>query len=482
MNGYMKLPKGFSTIVPPYNYQKEAIAYGIVNERAGLLLDLGLGKTFCAINIARWRIQQEQVKKVLVVVPATLLLNWYNEIKKYSEYEALILHHSSRLERTAMIKAFMKDNKYHFGIINYEALSRYSILQDMRFDTLISDESARYLRTPHNKTTNCAIAIANKIKYKLILTGTPIANRPLDIWSQFMILDGGKTFTDNYYKFRSWFFYPVDMGFNTRWILKPTHYGLLRKMIYSKCIRKTKAECLPDLPEQIFKVIEIEPDTEFKKLYTSVRKQVESEIETEGGLAKLNINNIFKRLTKLQQVTGGAIIDDSGKANKLKNTPKLDALSECLDEIIDAGESAIVWCRFRKSLEIIERLLRKKDIAFTSMHGGHKNKYERWKGFQEDPTISVFLGQIESGGIGIELFKINSDKTMQHMIFYETTFFMDIKRQAIGRIHRLGQRSICRYIDLIVKGTIDEKILNIYLSNKQVADAIIETGIGGFLS
>ena len=141
----MKFPIGYKPYVPVKgDYQKESIIFGIENPETGLLLPLGAGKTYVSIQISRYRIQKENVKKILIVVPTTLLYNWKEAINKFSEYQSLILH-GSREIRVALINAF-KNNKVHFGIINYEALMPFfTELSKIPLDSIVADESARYI-------------------------------------------------------------------------------------------------------------------------------------------------------------------------------------------------------------------------------------------------------------------------------------------------------------------------------------------------
>ena len=117
----MKYPKGFNTIIPAYPYQKETIILGILYKNPGILLDVGLGKTFCAINIARYYLQANEIKKILVITPVGVMGHWQNEIEKYSEYTSIILHANNREDRLEKLK----QENYQFYIINYESLYKY---------------------------------------------------------------------------------------------------------------------------------------------------------------------------------------------------------------------------------------------------------------------------------------------------------------------------------------------------------------------
>jgi len=207
-----------------------------------------------------------------------------------------------------------------------------------------------------------------------------------------------------------------------------------------------------------------------------------SEIETMKGTVTLQINNILTKLLRLQQVTSGFIKDESGNEVMLTHTPKLDTLIEEVESIVDNNESVIVWCRFLFSIKMIANRLKASGIKVITMQGSDKDKYERWKGFQKSKDINVFIGQINAGGIGIELIKLEGNAEFQHMIFYETTWTLDDVEQAKGRIDRIGQRSKVRYLTLYVQGTIDETMLEVIKDRKKIADLIIERGVENILN
>ena len=500
----MKAPKNFQFIKKPYQHQWESFVFALKRNNAGILLDLGLGKTKVAIDVARYRIQHSNVDKVLVVCPTSILVNWKNEIQKFSEYKAVILH-APRQERRRRL--FLPN--YHFYIINYESLFpifksigilkpigmppkwKYIdnkpkisyLISKLNFKMIIFDESARYIKNHQAKRTRASILLADHAQYKLILTGTPIANKPLDVWSQYRVLDGGKTFGTNFYQFRNRYFMRLKMGMWDKWVMKKSSVDIFSSKIYSVSIRKTKDEIAQDFPKRINQVIELKPTGELLKIYKKVYKQIISEIDTKGGNVVLEVNNILTKLLRLQQITSGFVGTRKRGFYELNTTPKLDALIDEIESVVDANESVVVWCRFRKSIELISKRLDKLKVKYITMSGKDSDKYKKWKGFQKSKTKNVFIGQVESGGIGIELFKHESDaKKSQYMIFFENTWSLDTREQALGRIHRIGQKSLCVYKDLVVKHTIDERILESIKENKKIADLILEKGVKGWLN
>jgi len=489
----MKFPKGFELLKDPLPFQAKSIIFGIIHDNPGLLLGVGLGKTMVAINIARYRMQFSGVGKVLILAPPSIMYNWAKEIGKFSEYNSIILH-SHKTEREYRLKYFREDPSLHFGIINYEGLQPFlKSLARIDIGMVMADESGRYLKNPFTNRTKATLFLGDNTNYRSILTATPIAHRPLDIWSQFRFLDGGKAFTDNFWRFRNRFFIQKKFPRYTQYILRPDKKEEMSRLIYANCIRFTKEDVKEELKEfygvdvlteHAYQVIKIKMSEELDRLYTSVKKQVLADIETTSGTTRLNIANIFTKLLRLQQITGGFTINSNGDVVLLKERPKVDATIEEVSSIIDAEESCIVWCRFRPSMNILSSILQKIGIPYYYMSGDDspKEKEKKWRGFQESDTVNVFLGQVKAGGIGIELFKLDSKESKsQTTIFHENEWPLETRVQAEGRSDRIGQRSMCRYVDIVIEDTIDERILESIKEGQEVADSILKQGVKGFL-
>jgi len=260
-------------------------------------------------------------------------------------------------------------------------------------------------------------------------------------------------------------------------------FGHLSKTVHNEL--KLWNFVAPDLPEQIFHIVEIEMPKELKDIYESVKSKIMSEITTLEGTMELTIINILAKFIRLQQITSGFVSTGKGKEKELLHTPKLDALMEEVESIIENDEHVVIWCKFHKSIDMISNTLKSKKIKHSILDGRVTNKdekYKRWKSYQEDENMHVFVGQKESGGFGIELFKMeSSSEKYQHDITYEDTFSYDVSEQAQGRIHRLGQKSTCRYVNLLLKDTIDEKIYKSRLEKKKLIDEIMNIGPVNFL-
>jgi len=487
----MKLPNNFNLIAPTFGkYQDQSIGFGIINPNPGLLLDMGLGKTYVSLNIARWRIQNDNVKKILIASPLSVIDKWLKEIRKFTEYIGISLHSPSRKERIQRIKEFYANKNIHFGLINYEALPIfYNYLKNIPIDIIIADESARYIKNLKQsgnkfegaKRSLAAVTLGDNTRYRMILTGTLITKLPIDIWAQFRFLDKGRTFGKNFYSWRNYFFQAFEYGGYKKWVLKRERANILTAGIYKSCIRFKKEDVIENLPEKMEIILELELSGKLLKEYTRVKTEILAELETEKGTANINIQHIFTKLVRLQQVTSGFIKNERGENVKLIHTPKLDALIEEVELILEMDESIIIWCRFLYTIEMISKLLQNKNIKHITMVGDDKDKTAKWRTFQTS-KIPIFIGQVVAGGIGIELFKENTSDEYQHTIFMENYYSIDVRDQATGRSYgRIGQNAKSRVVDIIIKNTIDEKILDTLKKDRNIADLIMEKGIVDFL-
>jgi len=178
-NANLALPKGFEPKVPLYRHQRLGLQYCIRLSNTGLFYEQGLGKTCIAINAMRYRIERGQVSRVLVVVPKNVMYTWENEIRKHSNLRSTILHDNQwRIRR----QKFQEESEFY--IINYDGVSLfYDDILNLMPDALILDESTR-IKNPTANRTKAILKLSKEIRYKLVLTGTPLTNSPMDIFCQ----------------------------------------------------------------------------------------------------------------------------------------------------------------------------------------------------------------------------------------------------------------------------------------------------------
>lgn len=454
----------------PYAHQNKAFDFacekfglipgGVFSRGVALLMEMGTGKTITSIGIAGALYQFGKVRKILVVAPLSILGVWEEEFSKFAAfpYTLTVLKGPSR-KKAEMLRGVGKEG-LQIVVVNYE--SAWRIEKDiLAFDAdLIIADEAHKLKEARTSQSKAMHHFGDKARYKLLLTGTVITNRELDVFSQYRYLNR-KVFGDSFYVFRNRYFDMVGYGNH---IPRFRNYMLdefLQRM-HSIAYRVTKEECLdlPGITEEI-RTVELEPKA--MKIY----KELLKESYTELGQKEVSAVNVLTKLLRLSQVTGGHITDDEGDNNTV-STAKVDAFADILDTAMAEEKKIVVMARFIPELNDIEALLKKKGIGYATVRGGVKNREEEIRRFQEDSDCRVFVGQIAAAGLGITLTAAST------MVFYSLDYSMSNFEQAKARIHRVSQTENCHYIYLVAKGTVDTKVLRALRQKVDLAKALVD--------
>jgi SNF2 family DNA or RNA helicase len=416
------------------------------------------------------------VKKVLVVAPTSVVAVWPKELDEYAAFP--VTSRTLLGDKKQRIKALEDLEKYRFkrcrvAVINYESTWREGIfeaLQDYDADMIICDESQR-IKTHDAQQSEAMHKLGDKAAYKLILSGTPVQNQFVDIWSQYRFLDV-TVFGERYYQFVGR--YAVKGGFNNKQILgirRDLQDELIRKE-HSIAFRATKAEAI-DLPEQTFETRMFEMDPKERDLYDQVRIQSCAEL-MDGG--SITATTVLTKLLRLRQITGGFLVRDGGDPDKPEqvSTMKLDALKDIFEDyVVDAGRKVVVFAAFIPEVKAIIRLAEKvlpKRKKAVAIYGDIKKEArgEIVRQFQEDPDTMIFIGQIDTAGTGITLTAADT------CIYYSKTYNYATYEQSLSRIHRIGQRNTCTYIDLVIERTVDEMITKALRKKEDLAKTIVD--------
>ena len=352
------------------------------------------------------------------------------------------------------------------AVINYESTWREGIfekLEEFNADLIIADESQR-IKTHDAEQSKAMHQLGDKAPFKLILSGTPVQNNALDLYSQYRFLDP-MVFGKNFYQFRNK--YCVMGGFNRKQIVAYKDLDALIKKEHSIAYRVTKEEAL-DLPEQTFETRYITLNPKERKLYDQIRK--ESAAELANG-ETISATTVLTRMLRLQQFTGGFLVTDESDKPKQFSNGKLNALEDIIDDyVVDAGKKLVVFARFRPEIDIIAQLLAKKKIRFGQIFGDIPldRRGDIVKDFQTNPETKVFLAQIDTAGLGITLTAADT------CVYYSVNFNYAAYSQSLARIHRIGQRNVCTYIHLTVEKTIDEIVLKALHKKEDLAKTIVD--------
>lgn len=406
---------------------------------------------------------------MLIVAPTSVCSVWPKEFEEYADFKyhvaVLLGTKEKRLTALRALEAF-PFKALLVAVINYESTWREGIfeaLQDFKPDLVIADESQR-VKEPRAKQSKALHALGDIAKYKLILSGTPVQNNAIDLFSQYRFLDPS-VFGTNYFAFRNR--YAIMGGFDRKQIVGYKDLDQLIQKEHSIAYRVTKAEAL-DLPEQTFLTRYITLEGKEKTLYDKIKR--DSFAELENG-SQITATTVLTKLLRLQQFTGGFIQTDDGVRPEFVFNGKLNALRDILDDyVVDAGKKLVIFCRFRPEIDLISDCLRKKKIQFASIYGDIKidDRGGIVEDFQKNPETKVFLAQIDTAGLGITLTAADT------CVYYSENFNYAAYSQSLARIHRIGQRNTCTYIHLVVEHSIDERILKALSAKEDLAKTVVD--------
>jgi len=410
------------------------------------------------------------IKKVIIVAPTSVCSVWPKEFEEYADFpysiSILLGTKDKRIKALRDLDCFpVKALKV--AVINYESAWREGIfeaLMDWDADLIVADESQR-IKTHDAEQSKALHKIGDQARYKLILSGTPVQNNAIDIFSQYRFMDA-TVFGKNFYQFRSR--YAILGGFNQRQIVGYRDLDQLIQKEHSVAYRVTKEEAL-DLPEQTFQTRYIQLGQKEKSLYDRIKRDSFAEMESGG---QLTAATVLTKLLRLQQFTGGFVQKDDGIKPEQISSGKVDALEDIIDDyVLTTGKKLVIFARFRPELGLIEQMLKRKKIRYGMIYGDVKleDRGEIVKDFQTNPGTMVFLAQIDTAGLGITLTAADT------CVYYSVNFNYAAYSQSLARIHRIGQRNRCTYIHLVMEKTVDEQILKALAKKEDLAKTVVDT-------
>lgn len=462
-----------------YNYKTEPFAHQRralkkvydLKGRAGLLMEMGTGKTKVAIDWAGIGYYNMGTRKILVVAPLSVLGVWTRQIKQHSGAPARIFRLTgSSQDKIKLFRRIMRapdDGVLTYVTINYESIwrenDRGTSIKDLFIswvpDLVIFDESHR-IKSPTSKQSRAASLIGKGSKQVLLLTGTPITKAPLDIFAQFRAMNPD-VFGDNWYAFK--FTYGVWGGFGRYQLRGYRHLKDLITKVRNNSFRIKKEQCL-DLPPKLFETVPITLPDRILKLYAEMAKEMIIEIEDTHATAAI----VLVKLLRLSQITSGFIKDVEGKIRILDDS-KLQTCLDLLSDLVEDGHKVVVFVRFREDIRRLSEALEHRKIAHGILSGSVPD-YERDSlidEFQTGSNMKVFVAQIQTGSEGIELFAASA------AIFYSLSYNAMHYWQAQDRLHRPGQVRSVTYYHLVAPKTIDSVVLQVLKEKGKLAETII---------
>lgn len=457
--------------VNAFAHQKNAFAFTLDQFQAltgrepksrgvALLMEMGCGKSLVALAVAGCMYQLGYISRVLIVAPLSVLPVWEDEFDKFAAFPYSMAALKGTTEKKKRQIEELPARGVQIVVVNYESAWRLEdSLLKYDADLVICDEGHK-LKEGRSRQSKGMHAIGDKARYRLLLTGTLISNRELDVWSQYRFLNQD-IFGRSFYAFRNRYFYMSGYGLHTPVFRQSMLSDFLNRM-HSIAFRTTKAECLdlPDFTDEI-RTVELEPEAQ--KLY----RQIERESYAELQKGEVTATNVLTRLLRLVQISGGHITDDDGTIRTVSRA-KLAALEDIIDTAQAEGQKLVIMARFTAELDEIEALLEQKGIGYAAVRGGVKDRGDQVSRFQTDPDCTVFVGQIQAAGMGLTLTAAST------MVFFSIDYSYATHDQCRARIHRAGQKNFCTYIYLCAKGTADRRVIQALRDKQDLARALVD--------
>ena len=456
----------------PYEHQRVALRKGATQSVFGFFMEQGTGKTKVTIDNAVYLYNMELLDTVYVIAPNSVYTNWKKEIELHSSANNYIYQH--KIDK----KFYPKKDKLNWYLMNIEAFSHKSgynkgleLVEQKGLTTMMVIDESTTIKNRTAKRSKNVLKLGKGVRYKRILTGTPVTKSPLDLWSQFAFLDEDLLGFKSFYSFRARYciMQSRPVGGNRRIEFPVSYINLeqLEEKILPYTHRVLKKDCL-DLPPQIWQRRNIYLSNEQRNAYEILKEHARVVIQDKQS----SIHNKLTEIAKLQQVCSGFLYSDDGKLVELSNA-KLDELLNIIEEI---EGKIIIWATFRHSIQKIEETLQKKygKKSVVTLYGDTKKRSEVVDNFN-DPRGSRFLVSNPSvGGYGLTL------NASSYQIFFNNSYNLEERLQAEARNHRSGQKADkVTYIDLVAIKTIDEFIIKalkekITISAKTLGEEVLD--------
>ena len=464
-----------------WKHQLEAISHAKHRDHIALFMEVGTGKTATAIQILReWCLIENKVLSGIVLCPPIVIDQWKEEFIKFSKLGGYIVPVKGTGKQRAKILA---DNigKPRIFITNYETLNMadcFKLLTKAKLDVLVADECHK-LKSGTAKRTKQTIALSATTRKRIIMTGTPILQSPLDLFSQFLVMDGGETFGKNFFVFRATYFYDKNAGMPKHihfpdWRMRPNVEKKLNELVYKKAVRAKKSECL-DLPPLLREEVPVEMSPQQKKVYKQMEEDLVVFMDEHGGEGVADVDLILTQVLRLQQIVSGFIpVTTEGVEEKIiefEDNPREVALTNLLEEITP-GNKVIVWASFKQNYEAIRRVCERVGVKYVEITGQRteKQKAEAVKLFREDDSYRVCIANQKAGGVGLNLIEAS------YSIYYSRSYSLEDDIQSEARNYRGGSErhdKVTR-IDLVCRGSVDDIVLDTLKQKQNLAEKILD--------
>ncbi|MFY0601915.1 MAG: DEAD/DEAH box helicase [Cyclobacteriaceae bacterium] len=413
--------------------------------------DMGLGKTVQTLTLLQKEKEVNPGTASLLIMPTSLIYNWEMEAKKFTP-ELKVLNYTG----TSRDKNPDKFAKYDVVLTSY-GITRIDaeLLSNFYFNYIILDES-QAIKNPDSIIAKAMLLL--KSRRKLILTGTPIENSTMDLWSQMSFVNPGLLGTQKYFKKK--YLIPIEKKKDVDRTAK------LNALIKPFILRREKSQVAKDLPEKIENIKYCDLSEKQREYYdkekNAYRNKLLDLIDTEG-IQKSQMM-LLQGLTKLRQIANHPLMVDEDYEG---DSGKFEDITYMLSNALGKNHKILVFSQFVKHLKIVEKHLQKEEIKYAYLDGSVKDRQAQVEKFQENENIRVFLISLKAGGLGLNLTEAD------YVFLLDPWWNPAAEAQAVDRAHRIGQTNTVFTYKFIGRDTVEEKILKLQQSKLKLAKELI---------
>ncbi|AFM04589.1 DNA/RNA helicase, superfamily II, SNF2 family [Bernardetia litoralis DSM 6794] len=451
------LPKDFKGQLRPYqkagyNWLRFLQEY---NFGGCLADDMGLGKTVQTLALLQSQKEKEgEVAPSLLIMPTSLLYNWAVEAKKFAPN--LKVWRYTGTDRNKDITTYF--SKYDVILTSYGTMRiDVDILNQFYFNYVILDES-QAIKNPTSAISKAVKTL--KSRFKLILTGTPIENSTLDLWSQMSFVNGGLLGNQKFFK--THYQIPIEKQSDVDKARK------LQTIIKPFILRRTKKQVATDLPPKVENIIYVEMSKSQEKVYEEAKSYYRNEILKHieiKGMGKSQIM-LLQGLTRLRQLANHPKMVDSDYEG---DSGKFSDLTEKLKSVLSEGHKVLIFSQFVRHLTLVRNELDKDKINYSYLDGGTKDRKAEVENFQTNKDIKVFLLSLKAGGVGLNL------TAADYVFMLDPWWNPAVEAQAVDRAHRIGQENKVFIYKFITQNSVEEKILALQQQKIALSQDLITT-------
>ncbi len=450
-----ELPKGFKGKLRPYqkagyNWMRFLAEYSF----GGCLADdMGLGKTVQTLALLQSQKSEGAIQTTLLVMPTSLIYNWQIEASKFTPKLKVLIYSGTQRDKNPETFA-----KYDLVITSY-GITRIDIdiLNTFYFNYVILDES-QAIKNPDSIIAKSVGKL--KSRHRLILTGTPLENSTMDLWSQLSFVNPGLLGAQKYFK--NEFQLPIEKQQDIEKTRK------LNVIIKPFILRRQKSQVAKDLPEKIesVKFSEMTPDQaeKYEEVKSFYRNKILDTIET-SGIRKSQML-LLQGLTQLRQIANHPkMVDEDFEGD----SGKFEDIRYMVESALSEGHKVLIFSQFVKHLTIVRKYLDDKGMSYAYLDGSTKDRQGQVDSFQNNKDIKLFLISLRAGGLGLNLTEAD------YVFLLDPWWNPAIEEQAVDRAHRIGQKKTVFTYKFIARDTVEEKILALQKNKLKLASDLIST-------